>query len=155
MSGLFDIAKKEFFGYGASRIDLDNDVIKARLVDKTVDLATIDYSVTSMTSIPKGSDGGGATDQTLISAAFVLNNGTRGATTAPALCAFDADDLTWSAVTQSGTKTVGAVVIYKYVGTDDANNIPICLIDGFTALIPNGGNITAQFSNDENRIFAI
>jgi len=154
MSGLFDTPKQTFLGSGATRLDMDTDVIKARLCDKTVDLATIDYSATSMTPIPQGTGGGGTTDQTLTSPAFVLNGGTRGATTAPATCAFDAADATWTAVTQVSSKTVGAIVIYKFV-TNDAGSMPVCLIDGFTAVVPNGGNITAVFDSGNNRIFAI
>jgi len=143
MSGVFDVAKQTFLGSGATRLDVDTDTIKCRLVDKTTDYTAYDSTNTSMTPIPKY---GASTDQTLANPSIV---------TASAVVAFDnTADLTFTAVAVSGTKTVGALVIYKFV-SNDAGSTPIVFIDGFTAVTPNGGNITVVFAGSPNYIFSL
>ncbi len=61
---------------------------------------------------------------------------------------FDADDLTFTAVSGS---SIEAVVIYKDTG-NTATSPLICFIDGLS-LTPNGGNINATF--DASGIFKI
>jgi hypothetical protein len=86
MSGVFDVAKQTFLGSGATRLDVDTDTIKCRLVDKTTDYTAYDSTNTSMTPIPKY---GASTDQTLANPSIV---------TASAVVAFDnTADLTFTA----------------------------------------------------------
>lgn len=60
---------------------------------------------------------------------------------------FDADDVTFSSVSQAASETVVAVVYYKHV-TDDTDAIPIAFDDSLTGLplTPNGSDITITFS---------
>lgn len=139
-SGVYDIAKQAFLGTG-TRIDLDADTIKVGLVNITADY-TVDLTATSMTGITRYA---GTTDQTLGSLTIV---------TTSHVVAFDAADATFSSVAVSGTKTVGGFVVYKFV-TNDAGSTPILYVDGFTAVLPNGGDLTVQFDNGNNRIFSL
>lgn len=56
---------------------------------------------------------------------------------------FDANNATFSSVTQAGSETVVAAVVYKHV-TNDSDSIPIAFIDNMTGmpLTPNGSDIT-------------
>lgn len=140
-SGIFDIAKQEFLGTG-TKLDLDADTIKIGLLNIAVDYSSPDLTATSMTGITRYAS---TTDQTLGSLTIVTNSH---------VVAFDAADATFSAVAVSGTKTVGGLIVYKFV-TNDAGSTPIAYIDGFTAVLPNGGDLTAQFDNGNNRIFSL
>lgn len=140
-SGIFNAAKVAFLGTG-TRIDLDADTIKIGLLNIAVDYSSPDLTATSMTGITRYS---GTTDQTLGSLTIV---------TTSLVIAFDAADATWTAVAVSGTKTVGGLIVYKFV-TNDAGSTPIAYIDGFTAVLPNGGDLTAQFDSGANRIFSL
>jgi len=55
---------------------------------------------------------------------------------------FDADDITFSSVSQAASETVVAAVVYKHV-TNDTDSIPILFIDSATGLplTPNGSDI--------------
>lgn len=139
-SGGYNVAKQAFLGTG-TRIDLDADTIKIGLLNIAVDY-TVDLTATSMTGITRYS---GTTDQTLGSLAIVTNS---------PVVAFDAADATWTSVVVSGTKTVGGLIVYKFV-TNDAGSTPILYIDGFSAVLPNGGDLTAQFDNGNNRLFSL
>src|SRR4029077_1016080 len=143
MSGVYDIAKQLMLGSTASRLDLDStDVIKCGLVDKTTDYTAYAPTNTSMTPIVRYA---GTTDQTL-TGAIVTNSPT---------VAFDSTvDPTFTAVAVSGTKTVGGLIIYKFV-TNDAGSTPICFIDGFTAVVPNGGEITVNFDKGKKQNFPL
>lgn len=118
-------------------IDLDSDTIKVALVNTSTDYT---YSATHQfkSSVTSYS---GTTDQTL--ASVTATNGV-----------FDAADVTFSAVAVSGTKTAAAVVIYKDTGSPATSPL-IAYIDGFTAVTPNGGNITLTWDNGANKIFAL
>lgn len=60
---------------------------------------------------------------------------------------FDADNVTFSSVSQAGSETVVAIVIYKHV-TDDTDSVPLLFIDGATGLplTPNGSDIQIQWA---------
>ena len=62
----------------------------------------------------------------------------------------DADDLTYTAV--SGV-SIEALAIYRNVGTAATDDL-IAFIDGFSAVTPNGGDITVTWDSGANRIFA-
>lgn len=62
----------------------------------------------------------------------------------------DASDLTYTAVTGDG---VDFLAIYKNVGSAATDNL-IAYIDGFSAVTPNGGDITVTWDSGGNRIFA-
>lgn len=120
-------------------VDLDTDTIKAAAVDLTTDYtysAAHQYksSVTSYT---------GSTDQTLTNPSITSG-------------VFDADDVTYSALSQSASKTVGAIVIYKDTG-NAATSPLIAYIDTGTGLpiTPNGGNIIISFDDGASKIFAL
>lgn len=95
-----------------------------------------------MTSVPRYA---GTTDQTLSGLTIV--------TTSPTV-AFDAVDAVFTAVAVSGTKTVAGLIVYKFV-TNDAGSTPILYVDGFSAVLPNGGDLTVQFDAGANRIFSL
>lgn len=68
---------------------------------------------------------------------------------------FDAADVTFSAVTNSGSVT--QLVIYKDTGTSASSPL-ICIIDTATTglpITPNGGDITVSFDNGTNKIFRL
>jgi hypothetical protein len=137
----YDLAKQNFLGSG-TRVDMDADVIKIGLLNIVTDYNAPDFTVTSMTGITRYA---GTTDQTLASLAIV---------TTANVVSFDAADATFTAVAISGVKTVGGLIVYKFV-TNDAGSTPIGYIDGFTAVTPNGGDITVQFDNGNLRIFGL
>lgn len=118
-------------------VDFDTDTIKIAAVDLTTDY-TYSSSHQYKSSVPSYT---GTTDQTLGSRS--ITNGV-----------FDAADATFAALSQSGSKTIGAFVIYKDTG-NAATSPLIAYIDGFSAVTPNGGDITAQFDNGASKIFAL
>lgn len=135
-SALYPLAKQAFLTQSPALI-LSSDTIKVAAVDKTADYT---YSAahqfkSSVTSYS------GSTDQTLANK-----------TTTTGL--FDADDITYTALSQSSTKTVGALVIYKDTGSAATSPL-IAYIDGFTAITPNGGDIAVAWDSGTNRIFQI
>lgn len=135
-SALYPLYKQAMLTQSPS-VNLSSDTIRLALVDKTADYT---YSAahqfkSSVTSYS------GSTDQTL-------------ANKSEALGLFDADDALFSALAQSSTKTVGALVIYKDTGVAGTSPL-IAYIDGFTAITPNGGDIAVAFDNGTNKIFQI
>lgn len=135
-SALYPKFKESLLSQNPS-VDMDSDTIKVALVDLTADYT---YSAahqfkSSVTSYA------GTTDQTLASKTVASG-------------VFDAADVTFTAVAVSGTKTVGALVIYKDTGSAATSPI-IAYIDGFTAVVPNGGDITIAWSNGASKIFAL
>lgn len=138
---MYDVAKTAFLGTG-TRIDLDSDTIKVGLLNIATDYTSPDFTATVMTGITRYT---GTTDQTLASLAITTNSH---------VIAFDAADATFTAVAISGSKTVGGFIVYKFV-TNDAASIPILYVDGFTAVSPNGGDLTLQFDSGNNRIFGL
>lgn len=139
-SGVYNVAKQALLGTG-TRIDLDADTIKVGLLNIATDY-TVDLTQTSMTPITRYA---GTTDQALGSLAVVTNS---------LVVAFDAADPTFTAVAVSGSKTVGGLIFYKFV-TNDAASTPILYVDGFTAVLPNGGDLVIQLDNGNNRIFSL
>lgn len=135
-SALYPKAKESFLSQNPS-IDLDTDTIKVAVVDLTSDYtySSAHQFKSSVTSYS------GTTDQTLTSVS--ITNGV-----------FDAADITFTAVSQSASKTAGALVIYKDTGTASTSPL-IAYIDGFTAITPNGGDISFTWSNGSSKIFAL
>lgn len=129
-SALYPKFKEALLG---GTINLSSDTIKCVLVD------TADYTYSAahqyLSSVPAGAREG--TPQTL--ANKTVANGV-----------FDADDATFTAVTGDPTE---AVIIYKDASGVEASSPLIAYIEG--SVIPNGGNITVQWDNGANRIFAL
>lgn len=136
-SYLFNKAKESFLSQNPS-IDLDTDTIKAAIINVATDNPSVSASTQYKSSVTSYS---GTTDQTLQTK--TVTNGL-----------FDADDVTFSSVAISGSKTVGAVVLYKDTGTASTSPL-IAYIDNFTAVTPNGGNITIAWDAGTNRIFQL
>lgn len=137
-NALYPLFKQSLLSQSPS-VDLDTDTIKAAAVDLTADYtysAVHQYksSVTSYT---------GSTDQTLTNPSITSG-------------VFDADDVTYSALSQSAAKTVGAIVIYKDTG-NAATSPLIAYIDTGTGLpiTPNGGNIIISWDAGASKIFAL
>lgn len=135
-SALYPLYKQSLLTQSPS-VNSSSDTIKCAVVDKTADYT---YSAahqfkSSVTSYAA------TTDQTLANKATTLG-------------LFDADDITFSAVSQSSTKTIGALVIYKDTGTAATSPL-IAYIDGFTAITPNGGDVAVSWDSGTNRIYQI
>lgn len=127
-SAIYPTAKESFLSQNPS-IDIDTDTIKARLVNITADY-TYSAAHQYLSSVTAYS---GTTDQTLSNK--TVTSGT-----------FDnTADLTFSSVAISGSKTVGAVVIYKDTGSAATSPL-ICYLEFATARTPNGGDITVAFN---------
>ncbi len=105
-------------------VDMDTDTIKVALVNTTTDYT---YSA-AHDFLDDVTTYSGTTDQTLGSK--TVTDGV-----------FDAANSTFTAVAISGTKDVEALVIYKDTGSAATSPL-IAYIDGFTAVTPNGGDIT-------------
>ena len=132
-SGLYTVAEKGFLD---ADIDLLTDTIKVRAVaDEDYTYAGSDTSLSTITAYA------GTTDPTLASKT----------TTAGVL---DAADLSpaFSSLSQSTTKDIDGLVIYKFV-TNDAGSTPIAYIDLTTALTPNGGDVNITWNG--SGIFSI
>ena len=127
---------KEKLLSSTNAISLDTDTIRVALVrnDYAQNLATDEF-YTSISAHVLG------TPQTL--ANKTITNGV-----------FDADDVTWTAVTAGSTSE--GVVIYKDTGTPSTSPLLayIDVITGFP-LATNGGNITVQWDNGAFRIFSL
>ena len=119
-----------------AQVNFDTDTIKARLVKNTYaqNLSTDEF-ISSVTAIT------GSTDQTL-------------ANTSVTDGAFDADDITFTAVPAGETSE--GVVIYKDTGV--AGTSPLLMyIDTITGfpLATNGGNVVIQWDNGAYKIVSL
>lgn len=120
-------------------IDLLVDTIKVVPVDRTVDEPTITTTDEFLANITTYA---GATAATL---------GTKSTTDG----VFDAADLApaFALLSQSGSKTIGALVVYKDTG--NAATSPLILWIEVTPLTPNGGDVNITWDSGANKIFAI
>jgi hypothetical protein len=132
-NALYGLGKQKLL---TAAIDLSGATIKAALVKNTysVNLATHEFL----------SDLG----------ANVLNTSQTLASKTETLGVFDAADVTYTAVTTGDTAL--AVVLYKDTGTGSTSPL-IAYIDTITGfpLATNGGDITIQWDNGSNKIFAL
>jgi hypothetical protein len=128
-SAVYPKALQSFLTQNPS-IDVDTDTIKVAAVDLTTDY-TYSASHQYKSSVTSYS---GSTDATLSSV-----TGTSGT--------MDAADLSpaWSSLAQSGSKTIGALVVYKDTGTASTSPL-IAYIELGSAVTPNGGDVSVQFS---------
>ena len=133
-SALYNKGKESFLSQNPS-IDMDSDTIKVALVNIATDY-TFSATHQFLSSVTTYS---GTTDQTLGSKTITSG-------------VFDAADSTFTSVVISGSKTVGALVIYKDTGSGATSPL-ICYIDGFSAVTPNGGNIGVTWN--ASGIFAL
>ena len=118
------------------QVDLDTDTIKVTLVDTadyTVDLAAHDF----INDVPAGAR---------VATATLANTTVTGG-------AFDADDVTFSAVTGDQSE---ALVIWQDTG-NEATSVLIYYGDTHTGLpvTPNGGDISITWSSGASKIFKI
>ena len=109
--------------------DLDTNTIKAMLIS-TSDEATMTTTDTVLTDIAGGTYG--STTAETIPATISITDGV-----------FDGGDVTFTSVAIDGTKDVDVLILYN-VNSTTANSL-IAWIDGFTAITPNGGNITVTW----------
>lgn len=131
-SGLYDKGREGFLD---GSIDWDTDDIRAILID------TADYTVNLSTHDFLDDVAAGARVAT--SAALASKTVTAGVA--------DAADVVFNAVTGDQFE---AIILYKHTGTESTSRL-IAYIDGFTAVTPNGGNITAVWDNGANKIFKL
>ena len=137
-TAMFPKAKEAFL---SGSINLTADTIKVALVN-----ITSDYTYSSATQYLSGvTTYSGTSGVTLASAGISVTNGVFNASS----------PVTFTSVAISNSKTVGALVIYKDVGGNAAVSPVILYIDGFTAITPNGGNITITWDTGANKIFAL
>lgn len=120
-------------------IDMLVDTIKIVPIDRTTDEPNITTTDEFLSDIVTYS---GATAATL---------GTKNTDSG----VFDAQDLApaYSSLSQSGSKTIGALVIYKDTGV--AATSPLIAWIEVTPVAPNGGNINITFDSGASKIFAI
>ena len=130
-SFVFDNYAENMLGEGATRIDFDTDTIKVRVVSDS-DYASPDRTATVMTGITGYAS---STDAT-------ISSPTIGVVSARTI---DAADAAMGSFNQDGSKTIDMIVIYKFV-TNDADSIPMILIDLTTSATPNGNAVTVQWN---------
>lgn len=137
-SALYPLFKQALLAQSPS-IDFDTDTLKVALVNLTTDYT---YSA-AHDFIDDVTQYSGTTAQTL-------------GTKTVSLGVFDVTDdpETFTAVAIDGSKTVGALVIFKDTGTPSTSPL-IAYFDGFSAVTPNGGNITVTWDNGANKVFAL
>lgn len=136
-SAIYPKAKESFLSQNPS-IDMDTDTIKVCLVDLTTDYTygTGHQFKTSVPSYP------GSTDATITPK--TVTDGAFDSTGTP----------TFTSLSQSASKTVGALVIYKDTGSAATSPV-IAYIDGFTPVVPNGGDITITWDTSPSYIFSL
>lgn len=137
-SAVYPLFKQKLLSL-TDQIDFDVDTIKARLVNITTDY-TYNAAHDFINDVTQYS---GTTDQTV-----AITSVTNGAVKATAASE------TWTAVTIDGTKTVGAVVLYKDTG-NAATSPLICYIELPSAITPNGGDITVTWDTSPDYIFTL
>lgn len=128
-SALYDKGREGFLD---GSIDWDTDNIKCVLVD------TGTYTFSAAHEFHSDLSGIVATS---------ANLGTKTVTSGVA----DAADVTFSSVTGA---SVEAIVVYQDTGSSATSRL-ICYIDGFTAVTPNGGDITITWDSGANKIFKL
>lgn len=135
-NALYTKAKESFLTQNPS-IDMDSDTIKVVGVHHATDtpVPATDQYLSDLTA--------GA--RVFTSGALANKSGTSGV--------FDADDITVTAVSGSSVESIN---LYKDTGT--ASTSPLILyVDTATGLAftPNGGDLTIQWDNGANKIFAL
>lgn len=130
MSAHYDLALQEFWKASMGDITSAGTTVKVRLVRTSA--YTFSQSHQFASSLPAAI----ATDQTL---------GTKtanGAGSDPGC--LDAADVTFTSVPFGAA--IDALVVYKDTGVAGTSNL-LFYIDGFTAVTPNGGDITVEWQN--------
>lgn len=140
-----------FFGLGGTgsastaataslTLDLVDDTIKVALLNVTTDNSGgFNSAHNYLDDVVRYS---GTTDQTLASKTITSGS-------------FNAAAASFTSVAVDGSKQVQALVLYKDVLGQTANSPLIAYIDGFTSVLPNGGNITVTWDSGANKIFRI
>jgi hypothetical protein len=133
-SGLFDSGRNRF---------ARGDTLWKASAGSTIKCALIDSGVT----VPN------LATHTTMSDLRTAVVGTDGAMTLldPTAGVVDANDVTFSAVTGN---SVEGIVIYHEVSASDANRFLLAW-EEFTAVTPNGGDITIQWDSGANKIFKL
>jgi hypothetical protein len=132
-SGLYDAAREAFLG---GDLDWDANTIKVSLIDAA------DYTVNFSTHDFYDDVAGGS---------IVATSGALGSKTKAAGVA-DAADVTFSAVTGDPSE---ALILWSDTGGASSTDPLIAYIDSFSAVTPNGGDITVQWDSGANRIFKL
>lgn len=132
-SFIYDNAKKLLMNGG---LDLDTHDIRILLVmsNTTCDTEDTKLTISGFTTLDE-MDGAGYARVALTNEA-VTDSGTYGK--------FDADDVTFTAVS-AGTRSITGAVIYRFI-TNDTDNVPIAYIDFGGDFAANGSNIVITWS---------
>lgn len=132
---VYNIAKQ---GLMNGTIDLDADDIRILLLEAATDENPDDADVQAVLARAGTTElsSTGYARQALTTEAVNLDNANDRAE-------FDADNVTFTSVSQVSSEQVVAYIIYKFV-TNDAGSTPILFVDTATGLplTPNGSNIT-------------
>lgn len=123
MSELYDSYKQSLLD-GDGFVDFDADTIKVALVNVATDY-TFSAAHDFLDDVTVYS---GTTPQTVTN--VTVTDGK-----------FDHDPVTFADVAADGAKTVAALVYYKDTG-DPGTSPLVAYVDGFTPILPNGGDIT-------------
>lgn len=129
-SAFYTVYRENMLGDG-TRVDLESDTIKARLVNTGTDY-TFSAAHSAMTSVTEYSS---TTDATIATSKTITSG------------VFDAADIStaYSSVAIDGSKTIDALVIYKFV-TDDAGSTPLAFLELASAFTPNGSDINLNWN---------
>jgi hypothetical protein len=132
-NSLYDNYRALCMGGGEQTLpNLGTGDVRVAIVDLTVDYT---FSATTHDTKDDVTSYTGSTDVSLTDQDIATAEGT-----------FDSDDTpTYSSLSQSASKTVGAVVHYDFQ-TADATSPLICYHDNFTAVVPNGGDIVINYN---------
>lgn len=144
-NALYGLAKQSFLSQNPS-IDLDTDTIKSFLIDAasyTPNMSTHQYLSDVPAASRKGNSGGNTDADAVTLAGKTVTLGV-----------FDATDITF--VTVPAGAALEYILIYKSTGVEATSPL-IALIDTATGLpvTPNGGDITVQWDEGANKIFAL
>lgn len=131
-SALYDSYKQDLLDRGLG-VDYDTDNIQCALLD------TGTYTFSAAHNFRDDFSGVVASAADANFASKTVANGVA-----------DAADLTYTAVSGASIEALG---IYRNVGTAATDDL-IAFIDGFSAVTPNGGDITVTWDSGANRIFA-
>jgi len=136
-NALYTSAKEAFISGAIDLTEAGSDVIKAALIYE-------DYSFSAAHSTMNNVTAGNIADEETMTGKTVTAG------------VFDATDEVYSTVA-ADTTAINAIIIYKYVDTDLANNPLIAYIDtaGGLPFTPSGGSVTIEWDDGASKIFKL
>lgn len=130
-SALYDKAREKFL---SGDMDFDADDVRAVFIDAA------DYTFSAAHDFLDDVASGARIGTAVALASKTVTNGVA-----------DAADTTLTSVTGDQFE---AILLYVHTGSDATAEL-VAYIDGFSAVTPNGGNITIQWDNGANKIFKL